>query len=129
MRMKLMKIWMGITAGCLLYVTGCDDFFEKDLTGKRVNLIAPGDSIVTTVTRQLFLWEELDGATAYRLVVMVPDFRQSGVCLLDTLVNDHRYEYELPEGIYTWGIQAENSAWKSAFSSRILIVRPQPEKP
>ena len=107
---------------CILFLSGCDDFFEKDLTGKQVNLVAPGDSVVTSVASQLFLWEELPGAAAYRLLIVVPDFRHMEYCLLDTLIEDYRFEYLLPAGTYTWGIRAENSAWKSEFVSRVLTV-------
>ena len=72
--MKRMKTWMGILAGGVLLLSGCDDVFETDLTGCPVRLLAPGDSVTTVVARQLFLWEPLEGATAYRLRIATPDF-------------------------------------------------------
>ena len=57
--MKRMKTWMGILAGGVLLLSGCDDVFETDLTGCPVRLLAPGDSVTTVVARQLFLWEPL----------------------------------------------------------------------
>lgn len=52
--MKRMKTWMGILAGGVLLLSGCDDVFETDLTGCPVRLLAPGDSVTTVVARQLF---------------------------------------------------------------------------
>lgn len=110
--MKRMKTWMGILAGGVLLLSGCDDVFETDLTGCPVRLLAPGDSVTTVVARQLFLWEPLEGATAYRLRIATPDFCRPEACLLDTLVAGCRYEYAFQPGVYTWGIRAENSAWQ-----------------
>ena len=127
--MKRMKTWMGIRAGGVLLLSGCDDVFETDLTGCPVRLLAPGDSVTTVVARQLFLWEPLEGATAYRLRIATPDFCRPEACLLDTLVAGCRYEYAFQPGVYTWGIRAENSAWAGEYAVRLLIVSPLAEEP
>lgn len=119
-----MKNLISFIVGCVFILTGCEDIFEKDLTGQPVVLLAPGDSVTMCEPRQLFVWEGVEGATAYRLLVVTPDFRQLQSCLLDTLTPELRYAMELPSGIYTWGIRAENSAWAGVFTYRLLIVSP-----
>ena len=94
MKTKRMKTWFGILSGAVLLFAGCDDIFERDLTGCLVRQLAPGDSVTTPVARQLLLWEPLKGATAYRLRIATPDFRCPEACLLDTLVTGCRYEYD-----------------------------------
>ena len=124
MKTKRMKIWFGILSGAVLLLAGCDDIFERDLTGCLVQQLAPGDSVTTPVARQLLLWEPLKGATAYRLRIVTTDFQCSEACLLDTLVTGCRYEYVFQPGVYAWGIRAENSVWSGEFAVRLLIVSP-----
>lgn len=129
MKTKRMKTWILFLAGAVSFLSGCDDIFEPDLTGSSVRLIAPGDSVTTKVVRQLFLWEALDGATAYRLRIATPDFCRPEACLLDTLVAGCRYEYTFQPGVYTWGVRVENSVWTGEYAVRLLIVSPLAEEP
>lgn len=120
-----MKKLIRMTIACFFLVTGCDDLFEKDLTGKQVALVAPSDNVTTCITRQLFLWEKLQGATTYRMLIVTPDLRQAQACLLDTLLEEQHFEYEFTEGVYTWMIRAENSASAGEFTSRLLVISPK----
>lgn len=129
MKTKRMKTWFGILSVAVLLFAGCDDIFERDLTGCLVRQLAPGDSVTTPVARQLLLWEPLKGATAYRLRIATPDFRCPEACLLDTLVTGCRYEYDFQPGVYAWGVRAENSAWTGEFANRLLMVSPREDEP
>lgn len=108
----------------LLLFFGCEDFFEKDISEKKVELLAPADSVFTACVRQTFLWDELEGASAYRLLIVSPAFVKPEVCLLDTLLSVPRFAFELEPGNYMWRVRAENSAWKSEPTERTLVVLP-----
>ena len=121
------KRWVWIFS-CLM-VWGCEDFFEKDLSGKQPELIAPADNAETFSGDQLFLWKELPGGKVYRLLIVTPSFENPALCILDTLVNTCLFSYSLKAGEYAWGIRAENFAWKGDFCIRNLIVLSQSSEP
>lgn len=108
----------------LFLFSGCEDFFEKDISEKRVELLVPADSVFTVRVCQTFVWDELEGASAYRLSVVSPAFTEPEVCLLDTLLSVCRFTFELEPGNYMWRVRAENSAWKSKPAERTLVVLP-----
>ena len=101
---------------------GCRDVFEKDISEKEVELIAPADSVETTHATLTFVWEERDGATGYRLVVVSPSFDRIELYVLDTLVEGNQYTYTLEPGRYEWGVRPENSAYEGIYRWRVLTV-------
>lgn len=106
----------------------CDDFFEKDISGRRIELAVPADSVETAYHVQTFLWYELPGASHYRLLLVTPSFQRPEACLLDTLVGGCSFTFELQPGRYAWRVGAVNSAWASGFSERTLTVLPETAK-
>lgn len=107
----------------LFLLAGCSDFFEKDISRRQVELLSPADSVKTRFGEQTFLWDELPGATSYRLMIMTPSCHQPEACLLDTLVNTCRFTFTLQPGQYGWRVRAENSAWMTSFCERNLIIQ------
>ena len=120
--MKVAKIITGMSLLILFLVMGCRDVFEKDISEKEVELIAPADSVETTHTTLTFVWEERDGATGYRLVVVSPSFDRIELYVLDTLVEGNQYTYTLEPGRYEWGVRPENSAYEGIYRWRVLTV-------
>ena len=84
--MRVVRIITGMSLLTLFFVMGCRDVFEKDISEKEVVLVAPADSVETTRATLTFAWEERDGATGYRLVVVSPSFDRIELYVLDTLV-------------------------------------------
>lgn len=107
---------------CMFWVIGCEDVFEKDLSKKEVVLVAPGDSIRTSYEQQVFVWEEIEGATGYRLIIVSPQFERPERCLLDTLVAGRQFSFTLKPGEYQWRVRPENSAYEGIYSTRTIIV-------
>ena len=101
---------------------GCRDVFEKDISEKDVVLVAPADSVETIHRTLTFAWEEKEGATGYRLVVVSPSFERAELYLLDTLVDGLRYTVTLEPGEYAWGVRPENSAYEGIYNRRVLTV-------
>ena len=120
--MKVAKIITGMSLLILFLVMGCRDVFEKDISEKEVELIAPADSVETTHATLTFVWEERDGATGYRLVVVSPSFDRIELYVLDTLVEGNQYTYTLEPGRYEWGVRPENSAYEGIYRWRVLTV-------
>jgi hypothetical protein len=101
-----------------LLTTACDDFFEKDISDKNVEVIVPADNTTVPAGAVTFFWNELEHASAYRLRIVSPNFQNAATCACDTLLNDslsanNRLTVTLPAGTYQWSIQAENSAYQS----------------
>ena len=118
-------------AGCMILVLllgGCEDLFEKDISEKRECLIAPADSIRTPHREQNFVWEEVSGASGYRLEVAKPGFERPEFYLLDTLVTGNKYSFTLDVGTYEWRVRPENSAYKGLYSVRRIVVLPSKEE-
>lgn len=120
--MKVAKIITGMSLLILFFIMGCRDVFEKDISEKEVELIAPADSVETTHATLTFVWEERDGATGYRLVVVSPSFDRMELYVLDTLVEGNQYAYTLEPGRYEWSVRPENSAYKGIYRWRVLTV-------
>ena len=120
--MKVAKIITGMSLLILFLVMGCRDVFEKDISEKEVELIAPADSVETTHATLTFVCEERDGATGYRLVVVSPSFDRIELYVLDTLVEGNQYTYTLEPGRYEWGVRPENSAYEGIYRWRVLTV-------
>lgn len=122
MNMKVARIITGMSLLILFFVMGCRDVFEKDISEKEVELVAPADSVETTHSTLTFVWEERDGATGYRLVVVSPSFDRIELYVLDTLVEGNQYSYTLEPGRYEWGVRPENSAYEGIYRWRVLTV-------
>ncbi len=103
-------------------ILGCRDVFEKDISKKEVGLLAPADSVETVHKTLTFAWEERDGATGYRLVIVSPSFERAELYLLDTLVAGYNYTCTLEPGDYAWGVRPENSAYEGIFTRRVFTV-------
>ena len=122
MNMKVARIITGMSLLILFFVMGCRDVFEKDISEKEVELVAPADSVETTRSTLTFVWEERDGATGYRLVVVSPSFDRIELYVLDSLVEGNQYSYTLEPGRYEWGVRPENSAYEGIYRWRVLTV-------
>lgn len=108
----------------LFLLLGCDDFWEKDISGDSVLLVAPGRNIETYQEQQVFAWKEVDGASDYRLIVVTPDFEGVEEYLVDTVVQACTFRQILNPGKYEWQVEARNSAWKTSFSRSAFTILP-----
>lgn len=116
--MKCLKS-MGIV---ILLLTGCSDIFEKNISEKRVDLVAPADQAETFHPVLTFAWEEVEGATDYRLIVVSPSFEEAQLYVLDTLIAGHQFSRQLQPGRYEWKVRPENSAYQGLYTSRVVTV-------
>ncbi len=110
-----------LTISCLL-MFGCEDFFEQDLSGKTVTLIAPSDSVVTDLSVQTFWWDELDGALEYELQVVTARFDSIVQLIVDTTISGTQFQQTLYPGQFQWRVRALNGAYMSEYAVRTLTV-------
>ncbi|WP_397301597.1 hypothetical protein [Nonlabens ulvanivorans] len=66
-----------------------------------------------------FFWEDLEGATSYRVQVAEPDFINPTQITHDVIVQDSvgtSTQLNLTPGTYQWRVKAQNSAYQSPYS-------------
>lgn len=103
----------------LLLAAGCDDFFERDISGDSVEIIAPVDNVSVPEGEVSFLWNVLEGADHYRLIIVSPSFAEaaSPVCdvlvAVDSVAVSCMHTQALAKGEYEWSLRGLNSAWES----------------
>ncbi|MEM1323512.1 MAG: hypothetical protein AAGG75_24820 [Bacteroidota bacterium] len=97
----------------LLLAAACSDVIVPDIEGRVVNLIAPADSLNTTLQTHNFVWDEEEDASSYRLQIVKPDFENIEEFILDSTTTATSYEVTLQEGSYQWRVLAVNEAYTS----------------
>ncbi|MDP4209203.1 MAG: hypothetical protein Q8928_10355 [Bacteroidota bacterium] len=123
--MKHLSLISKIVGSGLLFILmfyGCDDIFEKDLSGKKIVLLAPSDSLKTELTTTTFWWEKLDGALSYNLQVVSPSFNHVEKILADTTVTVNKFTLTLYPGKFEWRIKALNGSSQTAYFLRSMEV-------
>ncbi|WP_298613412.1 hypothetical protein [uncultured Odoribacter sp.] len=116
---------------CLLLIClgicACEDIFEKNISCRQVEVIAPPSGLVTTRTSLTFVWNPMKGASDYRLIVVSPAFKWIESYLLDTVVETCRFSLDLPEGEYEWTVRGLNSAYESLDTLSFFSIIPPGE--
>jgi len=100
----------------------CDDIFEHDLSDDVVVLRTPGDGLMTTAKSTTFLWDAVDGASGYQLIVATPDYENADRIVADTTVTKTQFSVSLEEGKYQWCVRAINSGYETKYSCRAITV-------
>lgn len=104
-------------------IVGCDAIFEKDLMGRRVDVISPVDGAKANSGCVTFLWRAVDGAHGYRLIVVSPSFEMASRVAMDTVVDSlTRCSIMLDRGSYQWSIEGFNSAYRGESGIRNLEI-------
>ena len=106
----------------LFVAFACDDFFEEDLGGKSVVLVAPVDGLETSNSSFTFWWDELNGASKYNLQIVSPGFDAIEKLVLDTNLTGNQYEAQLYPGFFEWRVKAFNSSSETPYTIHSLSV-------
>jgi hypothetical protein len=118
-----------------LAVVACDDFFEKDLSDDKVQVVAPVDGATAPEGEITFAWRAMDGARSYRVTVVSPSFAEASTLAADTLMHNDSLSMklslrlQLAAGSYQWSISARNSAYTTPEQVYTLSVAAPPEEP
>lgn len=108
--MRTFKLFFILSLFIVLLSVSCEDVFEKDISEKRIHLIAPSDSSVTTINDQTFMWTEVEGATGYNLQIVYPSYNRIQKIVLDTNLTNTRFDYTLFSGDFQWSVIAYNNS-------------------
>lgn len=119
---NLNKLVQTFLAMALMFLMGCHDIIEKDITKNTITVKAPVDNFESTGYNITFWWDEVNGAGQYRLQICKPSFDSLQQFVVDTLVPADRCVITLFPGRYQWRIRAENAGSSTPFVTRNLIV-------
>ncbi len=107
---------------CTLSLMGCDDILEDDISDDAVILFAPADGVLLDSGSVTFVWDPLEGALDYRLLLVSPDFENPAQVWADTITTGTSFTTSLAAGTYTWGVNAANTAYTTDFFTRTFTV-------
>jgi hypothetical protein len=119
--MKKKSIWL-ISVFIIGFCLSCNDIFEINLAGTKVELLAPTDSLHTTLGSQRFWWNYRSGALWYELQVVSPNFSNVSSVRLDTLIEINHFQLSLQPGVYHWRVKALNGSSSSEYSENVLTI-------
>lgn len=133
--MKRKTIFVILAAALAVSYVACDDVFEKDLSKKSVDVIAPADGVTAPAGVVTFLWRATEGADAYHVTVVSPSFGAVSRVAADTLMRNDSISVklslrlELDQGDYQWSIRALNGAYftPEQFYSLFIALPPTVE--
>lgn len=114
--------------GLIMVLVSCDDVFEKDISKGFVNIIAPQDSVRVNAGDVRFLWNELEGASSYEIVIVSPSFPEAENVWNDEIIKEdsvtklRNYTCELLPGTYQWRVAAKNSGHTSRYKVYSLFI-------
>lgn len=92
-----------------------------DLSNQQVVLKSPGINYITNDTSIRFEWFEMNNATDYRFELKYDSW--DGAYVINPVLNsDNTLALDLHEGVYAWGVQAQNQNSASQFSFRTFMV-------
>ncbi len=97
----------------------CDDFFEKDISERSVDIIAPLGRTSLPAGDVAFRWHAMERATGYRFTLVEPSFDRAARILADTLIvadsvaRSYGCTVLLDAGEYEWSVEAFNTAYAS----------------
>lgn len=112
-----------LTFGFALFLFGCEDFIEQDISKDVVLLLSPPDQFSTYTLTQTFWWEEIDGAEQYLLQIVKTDFSNIQQLLLDTTIITNKFTFAFTSpGKYQWRVKALNNGYETGYSTRSLNI-------
>lgn len=103
-------------------VTSCEAIFERNISEDTLTLIIPENNDTSETNQIHFKWEEMKGATHYRIQLVQPSFASIDAYILDSLVEGESFYYILEPGDYQFQIRGENSAYESTWTGPYNLV-------
>jgi hypothetical protein len=112
----------------LVLISACTkEFVEPNLEKKNITVLSPPDRYHSTALTNTFWWDEVDGATGYRLQIVDSNFNYIMSLVLDSLITTDQFPFTLSPGTYQWRVRAENSSTYTDYSAvRTLYIDSTP---
>lgn len=92
---------------------GCKDFIEKNISKDTPVLILPANNSTLLANPVHVKWEELEGATKYRIEIVSPEFANIQSFPLDSIVTGTNFYVGLDSAQYEIRITAMNAGYNS----------------
>lgn len=96
-----------------LSLLGCKDFVEKNISEETPVLILPANNVTINSNPVHIKWEELEGATQYRIEIVSPEFANIESFPLDSIVTGTNFFFSLDSAQYEIRITALNAGFTS----------------
>lgn len=108
---KLYFLFIGLIS--LVTLNSCKEIIAEDITNQTPVLIIPhlNDTVMQNPVQ--FKWEEMEGATKYRLQVVSPSFSVISDYILDTVVYGTSFSYALDSAQFELKLTAMNGGYSS----------------
>jgi hypothetical protein len=117
MKKRYLPVLLAVLSACMGLLSSCDDIIEPSINKSQVQLEAPADQYTSTSYTINFWWDQVDHALSYRLQVVTPNFAAPGALVLDTVVTNYKFSYNLNPGNYQWRVMAQNGSSQTAFTA------------
>ncbi len=121
---------------CLLLTAASCEVLEEDISGDKVDVIAPADGVEVTAGATQFRWRALDHAVQYEFTLVESSFAAVRRVVCDTLIQadtlgaarSYGCRVTLAAGTYQWRVTAYNAGYDSTPAVQTLFVAaPDPE--
>ena len=106
---KILILLMAITT------VACEDVLQKNITDDTLQIVYPLSNASINSNAVNFQWNNLTGASNYRVQVMAAN----ASIVVDSLVTKNNLNIPLSEGTYQWRVRAENNAYTSTYTNNI----------
>jgi hypothetical protein len=120
MKIKIKLILLSLALIC----KACSILMEEELTQKQVSIIMPLNEMISSSEVQTFWWLPVEGATEYKIQIVLSGFEQPVKFISDTAIAVTKYEITLDPGRYEWRIRASNSFSSTSYLTYSLTVIP-----
>lgn len=105
----------------LIVIQSCKEVKSKNISGEMPYLILPTSLDTNETNTVFFKWEEMTGATKYRLQIAGPSFSNISSYPLDTIITGTSFTFALDSGEYELKLVAMNSGYTSKTLGPILF--------
>jgi hypothetical protein len=106
----------------LLFASACEEIVQDEIDKEKVRIIAPTDSLSTTLLSHTFLWEPVEKAEGYILQMATPSFKEVQELVLNEQLEETVYEFTLSPGKYEWRVKAYNNISETEFTTYYLSI-------
>ncbi len=108
--MRIYSLKLLLPALLLIFLAACQDIIEPNLSKTTINVLAPGNGIVSSSNSVTFWWDQVNGADNYRISVVRPSFSSVQSLIFDSTVTGTKFSYNFTPGTYQWRVRAQNGS-------------------
>ncbi len=105
-----------------MHMSSCEAIFEKNISDDTLTLIIPTNNDTSNSNNVQFKWEELKGASHYKLQLVQPSFANIDEYILDSNIIGTEFFFALSPGSYQFQIRGENSAYETPWVGPYNLV-------